>query len=181
MISGESSPNSNDGDGDSRSFSAIDCRSNYIDKLLVDVSVSSGIFSINGVYSTSGKGDYIMKTGLIGLLVAAVLAFAAGAFADKSLPVYKQGDTVYVCACGESCACKTMSRNTGKCTCGKPLAKGVISSMKGDEAMVKLDGKEIAFTTKAKYVCSCGDACNCDTISQNPGNCTCGKEMRKVE
>ncbi len=139
------------------------------------------LFYVMRLISISGKGDYIMKKGLISLLVAAVLAFAVVAFADKILPVYKQGDIVYVCACGESCACKTMSHNEGKCTCGKPLGKGVISSMKGDKAMVKLEGKEIAFTTKAKYACNCGDGCKCDTISQNPGNCTCGKEMKKVE
>jgi len=122
-----------------------------------------------------------MKKGLISLFVAAVLACAVIAFADKALPVYKQGDTVYVCACGETCDCKTMSRNDGKCTCGKALGKGVITSMEGDKAMVKLEGKEIAFTTKAKYTCACGEGCNCDTISQKPGNCTCGKAMKKVE
>lgn len=127
------------------------------------------------------EGYGIMKKGLISLLVVAVLAFAAVVFADKAQPVYKQGDTVYVCACGESCPCKTMSRNEGKCSCGKALGKGVVSSVEGDKAMVKLDGKEIAFTTKAKYACNCGEGCKCDTISQNPGKCSCGKEMKKVE
>jgi len=27
------------------------------------------------------------------------------------------------------------------------------------------------------YVCSCGPDCSCDTISDNPGKCKCGKEM----
>lgn len=122
-----------------------------------------------------------MKKGLISLLVAVVLACAVVAFADKTLPVYKQGETVYVCACGEACECKTMSRNAGKCTCGKELGKGVITSVQGDKAMVKLEGKELAFTTKAKFACDCGEACKCGTISQNPGKCSCGKEMKKVE
>lgn len=122
-----------------------------------------------------------MKNGLISLLVAAVLAFAVAAFADKTLPVYKQGETVYVCACGEACECKTMSRKAGNCTCGKALGKAVITSVKGDMAMVKLEGKELAFPTKAKYACDCGEACDCGTIGQNPGKCVCGKEMKKVE
>jgi len=32
-----------------------------------------------------------------------------------------------------------------------------------------------------KYTCACGEGCNCDTISQKPGNCSCGKDMKKVE
>jgi hypothetical protein len=122
-----------------------------------------------------------MKKGLISLLVATVMAFAVVAFADKTLPVYRQGETVYVCACGEACDCKTMSRKAGKCVCDKDLGKGVITSVKGDTAMVKLEGKELAFPTKAKYACDCGEACECGTISQKPGKCVCGKEMKKVE
>ena len=122
-----------------------------------------------------------MKKGLISLLVAAVLAFAVVAFADKGLPVYKQGETVYVCACGEGCDCKTMSRKEGKCVCGKALGKAVVTSVEGDKAMVKLEGQELSFTTKAKYTCNCGEACNCGTISQKPGKCVCGKEMKKVD
>ena len=122
-----------------------------------------------------------MKKGLISLLVAAVMAIAVVAFADKTLPVYKQGDAVYACACGEACECKTLSRNPGKCTCGKDLGKAVITSVKGGVAMVKLEGKELPFPTKAKYACDCGEACKCGTIGQNPGKCTCGKEMKKVE
>jgi hypothetical protein len=122
-----------------------------------------------------------MKKGLISLLVAAVMAIAVVAFADKTLPVYKQGETVYVCICGEACECKTISRNAGNCTCGKEMGKGVITSVKGDTAMVKVEGKELAIPTKAKYACDCGEACKCGTISQNPGKCTCGKEMKKVE
>jgi hypothetical protein len=56
-----------------------------------------------------------MKKRLISLVVATVMAFAVIAFADKTLPVYKQGETVYVCACGEACDCKTMSRKAGGC------------------------------------------------------------------
>jgi hypothetical protein len=27
----------------------------------------------------------------------------------------------------------------------------------------------------------CGSDCKCDTISQNPGNCTCGKKMMEAK
>ena len=30
------------------------------------------------------------------------------------------------------------------------------------------------------YACNCGQACNCDTLSHNPGTCTCGKDMVKA-
>jgi len=146
----------------------------------VDI-VKNSASVIHWIFIRSGKGDEIMKKQLISLFVAAVLAFAVVALADKGLPVYKMGDTVYVCACGEGCDCKTMSRKEGKCSCGKALGKGVITSMDGDKAMVNLAGKDLSFTTKAKYVCDCGETCNCDTISQKPGKCSCGKEMKKVE
>ena len=31
-----------------------------------------------------------------------------------------------------------------------------------------------------RYVCSCSPGCKCDTISQNPGKCTCGSDMKKL-
>ncbi len=121
-----------------------------------------------------------MKKILIALLAASLLLVAIVAFADKTLPVYKKGDSVYVCTCGDSCDCKTMSRNAGKCSCGNALGKGVVSKVAGDKAVVTVDGKELNFITTAKYACGCGDGCNCGTISQKPGSCSCGTEMMKV-
>ncbi len=43
-----------------------------------------------------------------------------------------------------------------------------------------VNGKEQAFITKAKYACACGPGCDCGTISQKPGNCACGKPMKKI-
>jgi hypothetical protein len=31
------------------------------------------------------------------------------------------------------------------------------------------------------YACNCGAACKCDTLSRNPGQCTCGKDMVKAK
>lgn len=121
-----------------------------------------------------------MKKIMISLLVASLLLISVSAFADKSLPVFKNGDAVYVCTCGDSCDCKTMSRKDGKCSCGKALGKGTVSKVDGDKAVVKVGGKSLNFITKAKYACGCGDGCTCGTISQKPGKCGCGTEMKKV-
>ncbi|HWR59814.1 MAG TPA: hypothetical protein VN328_13085, partial [Thermodesulfovibrionales bacterium] len=31
------------------------------------------------------------------------------------------------------------------------------------------------------YVCNCGEACKCDTMSRKEGKCTCGKDMVKAK
>lgn len=119
-------------------------------------------------------------TGMTVFAVVFSLAFAAGVFADKELPVFKAGDTVYVCACGTGCDCQTISRNDGKCTCDKPLAKTTVSKVEGGKLFALVNGTEQAYSTKAKYTCACGAGCTCGTISQKPGKCTCGKAMKKV-
>ncbi|HIJ82462.1 MAG TPA: hypothetical protein HPP76_12215 [Desulfuromonadales bacterium] len=121
-----------------------------------------------------------MKRVMITLFAASLVLVAVFAFADKELPVFKKGDSVYVCTCGDGCDCKTMSRNKGKCSCGKALGKGEVTSVEGDKSVVKVDGKEFNLNNKAKYACGCGEACTCGTISQKPGKCSCGSEMKKV-
>jgi hypothetical protein len=118
--------------------------------------------------------------GLFVFLVVLSLAFAVAAFADKELPVFKAGETVYVCGCGAGCDCQTISRNDGKCTCDKPLVKTTVTKVEGGKLFAMVNGAEQTFLTKAKYACACGEGCNCGTISQKPGNCTCGKAMKKV-
>lgn len=121
-----------------------------------------------------------MRKSLISLFVACLLLITVVAFADKNLPVYKTGDAVYVCSCGDSCDCKTMSRKEGTCSCGNALGKGTVIKVDGDKALVKVGDKNLSFTTKARYACACGDGCSCGTISQKPGKCSCGNEMKKV-
>lgn len=122
-----------------------------------------------------------MKRWVFAVLALVSLAFAASAFADKGLPVYKKGDKVYVCACGAGCDCMTMARNKGNCSCDKPMANTVVDKVEGGKIFVKVKGKELTFPVKAKYACACGEGCNCGTVSQKPGKCSCGKEMKKVE
>lgn len=121
-----------------------------------------------------------MRKALGGILAAGLLLVAAVAFADKGVPAFKKGDKVYACGCGEGCACKTISRKEGTCACGNKLGQGTISSVEGDKAVVKLKNEEVVFPTKAGYVCSCGEACTCGTISQKPGTCGCGKKLKKA-
>ena len=125
-----------------------------------------------------------MKKILLIASVFVIIAFVALSFAGaKAKMDLKVGDEVYACNCGDDCPCKTMSRNAGNCTCGKEMVKAKVMKVEGDTVMLKAEkwDKERAFKTTGKYICACGPDCKCDTISQNPGKCTCGKEMKKVE
>lgn len=116
--------------------------------------------------------------GVVLTLVAVSLVFAD----DQKTMTLKVGDEIYACNCGDECPCKTMSSNAGKCTCGKEMVKAKVTKVEGGMAMLMADGwpKERAFPTTGKYMCACGPECKCNTISQNPGKCTCGKEMKPV-
>ncbi len=123
------------------------------------------------------------KVFLVVLAVGFTLAFAAFALADSTGKMdLKVGDEVYACNCGEKCACNTMSRNPGNCTCGKEMVKAKVTKVEEGKVHLMAKGwdKERVFKTTGKYACACGPDCKCDTISQNPGKCTCGSEMKKV-
>jgi hypothetical protein len=122
-----------------------------------------------------------MKKGLMALITAIIMAISVVAVAEKGLSGYKAGDEVYVCACGKACGCNTMSHKTGKCGCGVELTKSVVTKVDGDRIHVTVKGEDQVFSAKAKYVCACGEGCNCGTISQKPGKCACGKAMKAVE
>src|SRR4030042_6775383 len=107
------------------------------------------------------------------------LVLASLAFADKTEMTAKVGDELYVCACGEGCPCDTMSRNAGQCSCGKDMVKTKVTKVEKGKITVESRGKP--FISKGKYACDCGPDCKCDTLSQNPGNCTCGKKMVEVK
>jgi hypothetical protein len=111
-------------------------------------------------------------------MVMTAISYAALKNGEMKLKV---GDEVYVCGCGEGCPCLTMSRNPGKCSCGNDLVKTKVTKVEKGKATVMVNGKEQVFPTKGKYACACGAGCNCDTISQSPGKCGCGKDMKPVE
>ena len=119
---------------------------------------------------------------VIGMVVAA----------DKS-KVY------YVCNCKDDCKCSTISKEPGKCTCGKELVAMHVLSIEKDTAVFcqcgadctcersKTDpsqcgcGKPVKVVSlKGKYACACGAACNCGSISDKPGKCGCGKDMKQI-
>ncbi len=119
-----------------------------------------------------------MKKVLI-LMVVFTLAFVTFAVADKTKMEVKVGDELYVCACGEGCPCDTMSRNAGQCSCGKDMVKTKVTKV--EEGKITVASRAKPFISAGKYACDCGPECKCDTISQNPGNCTCGKKMVEVK
>jgi hypothetical protein len=112
------------------------------------------------------------------LILLASFVFAA----EKGALTLKVGDERYVCNCGEKCPCNTISSNEGKCTCGKDMVKAKVTKVEAGKATFMATGweKERVFKTAGKYMCACGPDCKCDTISQNPGNCTCGKKLKKI-
>ncbi len=107
------------------------------------------------------------------------LAFVTLAIADKTTMEAKVGDELYVCACGDGCPCDTMSRNAGQCSCGKDMVKAKVTKV--EKGKITMSSRSKPFLSTGKYACDCGAACKCDTISQNPGNCTCGKKMVEVK
>ena len=115
---------------------------------------------------------------LLLLFVAAALSFAA----EKNKLVLKVGDERYVCNCGEKCPCLTISNNQGNCTCGTEMVKAKVIKVEKENVIFKADNwqKEKAYKTVGKYACDCSPDCKCGTISQNPGKCTCGSELKKM-
>ncbi len=107
------------------------------------------------------------------------LALSTFALADKTKMSAKVGDELYVCACGEGCPCDTMSRNAGQCSCGKDMVKTKVTKV--EKGKITVESRKKPFVSVGKYACDCGPDCKCDTISQNAGNCTCGKKMVEVK
>jgi len=112
-----------------------------------------------------------------------LVSVSLGMAETKGKMELKVGDEVYACNCGEKCPCNTMSRNPGNCTCGSPMVKAKVLKVMPGKVEIKADSweKALVFKTVGKYTCNCGPNCMCDTISQNPGKCTCGAEMVKVK
>jgi hypothetical protein len=122
-----------------------------------------------------------LRIGLVTLLSLVMVGAALAATPGKM--DLKVGEEVYVCNCGPSCPCQTMSMKEGNCTCGNKMAKAKVTKVEKDVAYVQAEGweKPRAFNTQGKYMCACGPSCNCGTISQNPGKCVCGNDMKAVK
>jgi hypothetical protein len=122
-----------------------------------------------------------LHIGLVTLLSLMMVGAALAASPGKM--ELKVGEEVYVCNCGPSCPCQTMSMKDGNCTCGNKMAKAKVTKVEKEVAYVQAEGweKPRAFNTQGKYMCACGPSCNCGTISQNPGKCVCGNDMKPVD
>lgn len=121
------------------------------------------------------------KTALTTLAIFVCLIMAGGVYAAQEGQLHlKVGDQVYVCNCGAGCPCQTISMKPGNCTCGEPMVKGTVTKVENGKAMIKTDKEEREFKTVGAYMCACGGGCDCNTISQSPGNCVCGKPMKKI-
>ena len=116
---------------------------------------------------------------LLGILFTMGLVSTASFAGTSSKMKVKVGDEVYVCNCGEACACDTISKAAGNCACGKPLVQTKVTKV--EKGKIYVEGQTKAFKSVGKYVCACGSKCKCKTISQKPGKCGCGKEMKKVK
>lgn len=94
----------------------------------------------------------------------------------------KVGESYYVCNCGEGCDCQTISSKPGKCSCDQDLVEAEVARVEEAKAFFKADGweEERPFNTVGQYVCNCGPTCTCNTISQKPGTCSCGVELKKI-
>lgn len=114
------------------------------------------------------------------LVLTLVFAFglAATVHAAKEKFSAKAGDTIYVCACGEACTCGTMSNAAGDCGCGKELVKTTVTKVEDGKVFYNVDGKELSAPMTGKYFCGCKE-CDCNTVSQKPGKCGCGKKLMK--
>ena len=115
---------------------------------------------------------------IAGLFLVAALCLASFTIAGVSAGSVKAGDTVYVCPCGEACACKTISGAADKCACGKELAKATVIRVEGESAVVSVDGKEQTLTLGGKG-CGCENCKNCDKKMQKSGCANCDKGMQK--
>lgn len=119
----------------------------------------------------------------LGLVLVLTLSLLGTALAEPNKMDLKVGDTVFACNCGVDCPCHTMAKKPGKCVCGHDMVEAKVTKVEAGKAELQAKGweKPRPFLTVGKYYCACGPQCDCNTISQNPGKCVCGTEMKSVQ
>ncbi len=121
---------------------------------------------------------------------------ACGITGSKAVP--EAG--LYLCGC-ETCQCETVSKEPGKCSCGKAEMQGVhVLKVEGSTALVCACSAEcecemqegetcgcgekvrrVNLAGKGYYTCGCDGDCACTPLAMAPGTCGCGKELKKIE
>ncbi|MBP1595634.1 MAG: hypothetical protein H6Q05_1011 [Acidobacteria bacterium] len=115
-------------------------------------------------------------------IVLSALALAGYAYQDAGGRLNVKVDEEYkVCNC-ETCDCLTVSSVAGKCGCGNDLVTAKVTKVEKNTAYFKAAAwsKDRPFNMVGKYVCACGPTCSCKTISQKPGKCGCGSDLKMV-
>ena len=137
------------------------------------------------------------------LLLAALSVFILGIYMEKASSEEPRNDVLYTCDCGPECKCNSMSTKPGNCACGKPMKWGHVIKTEGDEAILctcaegcKCSGldpndpakgacgnpvKRVSLKGTGIYFCNCGGSCACNTVSDGPGKCKCGMDLKKVD
>jgi hypothetical protein len=139
-------------------------------------------------------------------ITALLLALSLPLLADEAKPTQKKAatrhDILFVCDCGESCACTTVGVKPGKCKCGKELVAHHVVKVEGTEALVcacpsgctcKLDEKDatkcgcgkavrrVDLKGSGLYFCNCGGSCACNTLKAKSGLCKCGMALKQAD
>jgi len=117
-----------------------------------------------------------MKRFLVVLLVL-VFGLVLAGFSTAGEMQLKVGDKVYACNCGEACPCDSLSMQPSKCSCGKEMVQGEVVEVKEGAVVIQTDSWKRSFKTDGKYACACGAGCACNSVSQTPGKCACGKDL----
>jgi hypothetical protein len=117
---------------------------------------------------------------LAGLLVVLLITGCASVSKapDAASLSVKTGDAIYVCPC-DTCECHVVALKAGKCGCGHDLVKVTVTEVKDQVASYQADGKTKTAKLTGKYMCACGSGC-CQMISDEPGECACGKKLVKA-
>jgi len=114
---------------------------------------------------------------LLGIVLVLVFGLVLAGLSTAGEMQLKVGDKVYACNCGEACPCDTLSMRPGKCSCGKDLVQGEVVEVGEGSVVVQTDSWKRSFKTDGKFACACGAGCTCNTVSQAPGKCSCGKDL----
>ena len=129
--------------------------------------------------------------------------FVMFAYMETASTEEQRSDVLYTCDCGPQCKCNSVSTKPGKCSCGQPMKWGHVLKTEGNEAILctckegcKCSGFDPKDPTKCScgnpvkranlkgtgiYFCNCAGSCTCNTVSDKPGKCKCGMELKKVD